>query len=412
MNLFVAVLAVNAVSLDRTDVDYMFHPANRPQLRRLVANLQRSTFHWTGFKQEDVESLIAVINNCLKKEYPKYDVDLLNNSLMAAQKALLNPTWRSISLLHEMNYYIDGLPSKLGKAFAYATWHDTGVLGAPHISSLQEYFYKNRFSKDNMLEKLDEHAKIFWNSYWQQTTKRNSQKFKHSDVSSDDILHTLSSPKSMRKQSADVNGFRGEIRVATPEVENEASFASMRNSTILGTGSAKLSYMTAKLLENQMLGLKSIVFFDFEDSAYYLTEALDILGVDYILYATFIKPGQRAANLTDFTNQAEGTALIMDLKLASHGLNIIAATRVYFLSPVWLRSVEAQAIKRAHRIGQTKDVYVETLLLEGTLEEEIYNMRGKEDDETREKKYVVDDMNIQSYISKPEFIVFSKGEAE
>jgi len=58
----------------------------------------------------------------------------------------------------------------------------------------------------------------------------------------------------------------------------------------------------------------------------------------------------------------------METKVAAHGLNVTAASRVFFLNACWQRSVERQAIKRAHRIGQTKPVYVETLILKDTIE--------------------------------------------
>lgn len=58
----------------------------------------------------------------------------------------------------------------------------------------------------------------------------------------------------------------------------------------------------------------------------------------------------------------------METKVAAHGLNVTAASRVFFLNVCWQKSVERQAIKRAHRIGQTREVYVETLVLKDTIE--------------------------------------------
>jgi len=52
-------------------------------------------------------------------------------------------------------------------------------------------------------------------------------------------------------------------------------------------------------------------------------------------------------------------------------LNLPAASRIYFLNPCFRPHIEAQAIKRAHRIGQTHAVHVETLVLKGTVEEKM-----------------------------------------
>lgn len=49
----------------------------------------------------------------------------------------------------------------------------------------------------------------------------------------------------------------------------------------------------------------------------------------------------------------------MKTELAAYGINLACASSVIFLDPLWDRPKEAQAIKRAYRIGQTKPVTVE-----------------------------------------------------
>jgi len=69
-----------------------------------------------------------------------------------------------------------------------------------------------------------------------------------------------------------------------------------------------------------------------------------------------------------FNSSPHYRVLIMETKVAAHGLNVTAASRVFFLNACWQRSVERQAIKRAHRIGQQREVFVETLVLKDTIE--------------------------------------------
>lgn len=61
-------------------------------------------------------------------------------------------------------------------------------------------------------------------------------------------------------------------------------------------------------------------------------------------------------------------ALIMNIDIAAYGINLPTASRVYFVSPVWEAAKRQQAIKRAHRIGQTRPVYVETLVVRDSFE--------------------------------------------
>lgn len=461
VNLFTAVLAVNAVSSERKDVDFMFHPSNAQQLRRLVGNLQRSTVHWTGFKHSDVETLLSICNEYLeKKHYSPEDIKLLEKSAHTARMALANPRWESASLLHEMHYFVQGIPEAFIRALGTSKidsktdrvreiekkgmdkmikreitdssdkvtgWDASvsyngdidnshspvkteygisngsltskygrplseplGVFGAPQIHQIQDFFYKNRFLQ-YFQEKLATVVKSFWTSYWRDTVKKNAER-----------LH-------VKTDMPEAQIIESKVEEATkPISEAPTSFEQMRACRILGTASSKLSYLGSRLLEHLHRGIKSLVFFEFEDNAYYLTELLDVLGVHYIMYATFISPTQRAQNLDEFTQFDGGVTLVMDLRLASHGLTIIAATHVYFISPVWHRAVEAQAIKRAHRIGQTKEVYVETLVLKGTLEEEIYRKRTNEVTD----KYLTDNNDMREYILQHRFLDVDEQEQE
>ncbi|KAG7663680.1 uncharacterized protein J8A68_002796 [[Candida] subhashii] len=445
VNLFTAVLAVNAVTSERTDIDYMFHPANRQQLRKLITNLQRATFHWTGFKQEDVETLIHICLTSLKRQeekgsYSDVDVQLLNRAMKAANMALKNRQWRTSSLLHEMNYYVSGLPESIARVLVTGKIEnqEISVFGAPHLLSLQEFWYKNRYDNETRLsEKLESVAKTFWDNYWKQTVKRNSERFKKQDqtqdfetkinstassiqgentqhVKSEDIKETFS--VSRRHKLQDEHSLKKDVALEVSKLDrfdhstatDISSFEKIRQARILGTASSKLSYLASRLLEHQRMSVKSLVFFEFEDTAYYLTELLDILGINYILYATFISPTIRAKNLVEFSNHDNeslgGITLIMDIRLAAHGLTIISATHVYFISPIWHQSIEAQAIKRAHRIGQTREVYVETLILEGTLEEEIYKKRGLDQEDDNKERFAIDNTGIQEYVMRHEFL--------
>lgn len=432
VNLFTAVLAVNAVTSERTDTDYMFHPTNRQQLRRLITNMQRATFHWTGFKPEDIRTLIDICKAALEKAskgkslYGTQDIQLLKKSLEISKMALLNDRWKALALLHEMGYYIGGLPRVFTKLFGtgivetnHVNEQDISVFGAPHLHSVQEFFYKNRFmdfsDAESVQTKLETVADPFWEHYWNDVSKRNSERFNKLDashfVSRTQTVGVSDLPNEMASRHSKEENYIKDLTVEreVPPGLQDLSFHHIKQAKILGTASAKLSYLGARLMENSRMGVKSLVFFEFEDSAYYLSELLDVLGVEYILYATFVNPAERATNLTKFSafpsGQGNGVSLIMDLKLAAHGLNITAATHVYFISPVWLRSVEAQAIKRAHRIGQTKPVQVETLILKGTLEEEIYRHRSQDTERTeKEQKFVIDDAGMQEFILKHSFI--------
>ncbi|KAK4131697.1 hypothetical protein BT67DRAFT_148292 [Trichocladium antarcticum] len=67
----------------------------------------------------------------------------------------------------------------------------------------------------------------------------------------------------------------------------------------------------------------------------------------------------------------------MDITQAAFGLDMKAASRIYFLSPVLNPQVAAQAVGRARRISQPRPVAVETLVLRGSVDEVIVRRRGE-----------------------------------
>ena len=86
---------------------------------------------------------------------------------------------------------------------------------------------------------------------------------------------------------------------------------------------------------------------------------------------------------------AEGpNCFILSLRAGGFGLNLTKATHVVHFDRWWNPAVEAQATDRAHRIGQTKTVFVHSFITEGTLEEHI--------DEILERKARVAGSLVQS----------------
>jgi SNF2 family DNA or RNA helicase len=68
---------------------------------------------------------------------------------------------------------------------------------------------------------------------------------------------------------------------------------------------------------------------------------------------------------------------LISLKAGGRGLNLTAADTVIHYDPWWNPAVENQATDRAHRIGQTKPVFVYKLIAAGTVEERIVELQEK-----------------------------------
>jgi SNF2 family DNA or RNA helicase len=83
----------------------------------------------------------------------------------------------------------------------------------------------------------------------------------------------------------------------------------------------------------------------------------------------------RAARVARFQEDSKCPLFLISLKAGGLGLNLTAADYVFLLDPWWNPAVEAQAIDRTHRIGQTRRVFAYRLITKGTVEERVLELQ-------------------------------------
>ncbi|MEP7027857.1 MAG: DEAD/DEAH box helicase, partial [Candidatus Eisenbacteria bacterium] len=86
---------------------------------------------------------------------------------------------------------------------------------------------------------------------------------------------------------------------------------------------------------------------------------------------------ERERVVREFTEDETPSVFLVSLKAGGTGLNLTAASHVILFDPWWNPAVEAQAIDRTHRIGQTQKVTAFRLLTRGTIEEKIWELQQK-----------------------------------
>ena len=181
---------------------------------------------------------------------------------------------------------------------------------------------------------------------------------------------------------------------------------------LLGTPSAKLSYLLTRIAELQAHE-KILVFYDTDAVAFYLAEGLSLLRIEHEIYAARSSREVHERYLAKFEDHPALRVLIMDLKQASHGLNVTAASRVFFVAPVWSQAVESQAVKRAHRIGQTRPVSVEVLVLKGSMEAAMLARRNRmsREEQVRTNKGPLEDAEMRRLLERMPFALVNGAEA-
>ena len=76
-----------------------------------------------------------------------------------------------------------------------------------------------------------------------------------------------------------------------------------------------------------------------------------------------------------FNGHTGAAVFLISLKAGGFGLNLTSASYVVLFDPWWNPAVEAQAIDRTHRIGQTQTVIAYRLIVKGSIEEKIRELQ-------------------------------------
>lgn len=137
---------------------------------------------------------------------------------------------------------------------------------------------------------------------------------------------------------------------------------------------AKLDLLLPQLDEVLAEGHKALVFSQFTSFLGLLRRRLDAAGQSYLYLDG--KTRNRQELVESFQSGAGSALFLISLKAGGLGLNLTAADYVYLLDPWWNPAVEAQAVDRAHRIGQTRNVFAYRLVARDTVEEKILELQA------------------------------------
>jgi superfamily II DNA or RNA helicase len=137
--------------------------------------------------------------------------------------------------------------------------------------------------------------------------------------------------------------------------------------------SAKLDLLMPQLSEILEEGHKALVFSQFTSFLALLRKQLEHEKIPYLYLDG--QTGDRGKLVEAFQNDPNSKLFLISLKAGGLGLNLTAADYVYLLDPWWNPAVEAQAIDRTHRIGQTRPVFAYRLVARDTVEEKILELQ-------------------------------------
>ncbi|WP_316803952.1 DEAD/DEAH box helicase [Pedobacter nototheniae] len=131
-------------------------------------------------------------------------------------------------------------------------------------------------------------------------------------------------------------------------------------------------------LERKVGNHKILVFSQFVTMLDLIKKALESRGIRYEYLSGQTK--KRGEVVTSFQRNADIPVFLISLKAGGIGLNLTEADYVYLVDPWWNPAVENQAIDRAYRIGQHKNVMAVRLICPDTIEEKIMKLQATKKD--------------------------------
>ena len=139
-------------------------------------------------------------------------------------------------------------------------------------------------------------------------------------------------------------------------------------------GSAKLDRLVDHLVEITAEGHRALVFSSFTGFLRRVRERLDAAGIPtaYLDGTT-----RRRGEAIEEFRSGEAPVFLISLKAGGVGLTLTEADYVFVLDPWWNPAAEAQAVDRAHRIGQDKTVMVYRMVSTDTIEDKVVALKER-----------------------------------
>lgn len=114
-------------------------------------------------------------------------------------------------------------------------------------------------------------------------------------------------------------------------------------------------------------GAKSIIFSQYADF-------LNVIDLALTRYRIGFTSFERPNGITEFKENPSAECFLLHARAHASGLNLVNASHVFLMEPLVNTALELQAIARVHRIGQEHETTVWLYIVDGTVEESIYNL--------------------------------------
>lgn len=180
------------------------------------------------------------------------------------------------------------------------------------------------------------------------------------------------------------------------------SHISIPDKETLVTDSGKLQVLDQLLTKLKVEGHRVLIYSQMTRMIDLLEEYMWHRKHTYMRLDGSSKISDRRDMVADFQNRSDIFVFLLSTRAGGLGINLTAADTVIFYDSDWNPTVDQQAMDRAHRLGQTKQVTVYRLLCKGSIEERILQ-RAREKSEIQ--RMVISGGNFKPDTLKPKEVV-------
>ncbi|KAF8447641.1 P-loop containing nucleoside triphosphate hydrolase protein [Boletus edulis BED1] len=389
-NAMQAALAINAIDSEREGTDYLFHPSKAQELQTTINNSLQGLFWSASDILYNVDQICDLadefIARAVRRQVDPKDLDLLQQALKHASTAAKDKMWRAMQPYADVPFKLSGLDPDVFEAWTQTELCDgSRTIDVMHPDRLMELRSlvrkKPLISRDKLVEEgkiLDRKEKRMMasKSTGARQAKRGANQRKEMEKEVQGKIKTLKEHVERMTEDEEVEDCQdGESVISTKAAAARTLVFSPLSGVKVGPSvSTKLNYILSEIQEYSAKE-KFLIFSNSLLTLYQVGEALSLFEIKYLRYTNQEKYLLREQCITTFETSDVYRVLLMELKRGARGLNLISASRIIFCEPVWHPDVESQAIKRAHRIGQTRPVTAKTLVIRSTAEEEMIARR-------------------------------------
>lgn len=446
-NALQAVIAINAIDSERVDRDYLFHPSNVDALLQVTENITQTMFWHTDaalFSTEELSRAEAgTVERAIARGVSKEDTELLTEAFQHIRAAASDPLWRAMQAHPDVQYRVQNMPFSLYRVWSRlqcpsdpsSSENTESFLQPDRVVRLREMVLATPLASERILIRWgqliadEDRAKQTLHLLHEKSLKSNRKK-KEDAVDSAalkaiDVARKEKAPEKVKEVLLELEAAQERLARAREGLEElgddtnvphglESDGSSAIRSSFLArspvagarigwTTSSKLDYVLREVMQYASTE-KFLIFSKMTLSLAYIAEGLDVIGVRYLQFTSNVDVQVRRQLVMTFQSSDKYRVFLMDLKHGARGLNLTAASRIIFCEPVWQADVESQAIKRAHRIGQTKPITVKTLAIRSTSEEAMVARREALKDESGKMPSLVQESGMRHFIAHPKFL--------